>query len=142
MADERAADEVDWVLAQSRCTAAVVFERLRVHVREDVQKRNGLLDRQDGWKFEFIEDDGDFEVTRTVSSGFGGGSVNALVRFGRSGRRIVIQGEDVDVDITAIVTIDTAGHCRLVVGEAMYSDWEIRRLALEPLFFEELDEEE
>jgi hypothetical protein len=32
-------------------------------------------------------------------------------------------------------------HCRFVVGEAMYSDWEIRRMALEQLFFEE-DESE
>jgi hypothetical protein len=30
-----------------------------------------------------------------------------------------------------------AGVCRLVVGEAMYSEWEIRRMALEQLFFEE-----
>jgi hypothetical protein len=28
-----------------------------------------------------------------------------------------------------------------LVGEAMYSDWEIRRMALEQLFFEEDDSE-
>jgi hypothetical protein len=31
--------------------------------------------------------------------------------------------------------------CRFVVGEAMYSDWELRRMALDLLFFEEVDEE-
>jgi hypothetical protein len=32
--------------------------------------------------------------------------------------------------------------CRFVVGEAMYSDWELRRMALELLFFEEIEEPE
>jgi hypothetical protein len=43
---------------------------------------------------------------------------------------------------TAIVTLDTTGVCRFVVGEAIYSDWEIRRMALELLFFEEIEEPE
>ena len=50
------------------------------------------------------------------------------------------RGKDIDVDLTAIVTLDTSGVCRYVVGEAMYSDWELRRVALELLFFDDADE--
>ena len=60
-----------------------------------------------------------------------------MVTFVREGSRILVQGEDVDVDFVAVVTLDATGACRFVVGEAMYSDWEIRRMALELLFFEE-----
>jgi hypothetical protein len=139
MALEQVVDDFDWVGAQAKCSAALMFERLRTRVEEDVRRRNSLLDRADGWKFEFYaEDDGTFEVTRLVARE----KVGAAVQFERTGRRIHITGEDIDVDFSAIVTLDTTGSCRFVVGEAMYSDWELRRMALEQLFFEEIDEPE
>ena len=36
-------------------------------------------------------------------------------------------------------TLDPAGLCRFVGGETMYAEWEVRRMALEQLFFEELE---
>ena len=139
MAQEHAADDFDWVGAQAKCSAALMFDRLRARVEEDVRRRNGLIDRHDGWTFEFYsEDDDAFEVSRLVADGKAG----AVVQFERAGRRIHVQGEDIDVDLTAIVALDTSGVCRFVVGEAMYSDWELRRMALELLFFEEVEEPE
>jgi hypothetical protein len=140
MAQEPGSEDFDWVGAQAKCSAALMFDRLQTHVEEDVRRRNSLFDRHDGWKFEFFaEDDVDaFEVSRLV----GNGKVAAVVQFERVGRRIHVQGEDIDVDFTAVVTLDTSGACRFVVGEAMYSDWELRRMALELLFFEEVEEPE
>jgi hypothetical protein len=140
MAQEHVSDDFDWVGAQAKCSAALMFERLKTHAAEDVRRRNGLLGRKDGWKFEFFaEDDADlFEVSRLV----GNDKVAAVVQFERVGRRIHVQGEDIDVDFTAIVAVDTSGVCRFVVGEAMYSEWELRRMALELLFFEEVEESE
>jgi hypothetical protein len=51
----------------------------------------------------------------------------------------VLDRDDVDVDFTAVLTLDPAGQCRFVVGEALYAEWEIRRMALELLFFDESD---
>ena len=141
MAVDQNPEDFNWVAAQSKCTAAAVFETLRTRVREDVQRRNGLLGRNDGWTFEFSDEGDEFEVVRT-QAGRGGSNVSAVVIFARSGRRILIHGEDIDVDLTAIVALDPSGACKLIIGEAMYSDWEVRRMALEPLFFEETDEEE
>lgn len=140
MAQEHVPDDFDWVSAQGKCSAAVMFDRLRTRVREDVQRRNGIFDRNDGWKFEFHDDGDEFEASRVVASGAMGSKVTAVVRFERVGRRIYVQGED--VEFTTVVTLDVTGLCRFVVGEAVYSEWEIRRMALEQLFFEEAEEPE
>ena len=124
-----------------------MFEQLRTRVRADVQHRNGVLNRGDQWRFEFHDEGDEFEVTRLISSGIGAQAsgrppqVTASVKFVREGRRIHVQGEDVDVEFVAIVTLDATGQCRFAVGEAFYADWEIRRMALEQLFFEESDED-
>jgi len=141
MSQEQTPDDFDWVVAQSKCSAASMFARLQTGVKEDVRRRNGLglLGRDDGWTFEFHVDGEEFEVSRVEASGVTESidSTLALVRFERAGRRIHVHGDGVDVEFTAVISLDVAGVCRLVVGEAMYSEWEIRRMALEQLFFEE-----
>jgi hypothetical protein len=146
MSPDHAPDDFDWVAAQAKCSTQSMFEHLRTRVRADVQHRNGVLDRGDLWRFEFHDEGDEFEVTRLVSSGIGAQAsgrtprVTASVRFVRDGRRIHVQGEDVDVEFVAVVTLDVTGQCRFAVGEAVYADWEIRRMALEQLFFEESED--
>jgi hypothetical protein len=141
VAQDQASDDFDWVSAQAQCTVVTMFERLRTQVRADVQRRNGLLGRTDGWRFDFETEDDAFEVAR-VSGSLVDPKTSAVVTFERAGGRIHIHSEDIDIDITAIVTLDVGGACRFVVGEAIYSDWEIRRMSLELLFFEESEVEQ
>jgi hypothetical protein len=54
MSQEHAPDDFDWVAAQAKCSAASMFARLQAGVNEDVERRNGLIGRDDGWKFEFM----------------------------------------------------------------------------------------
>jgi hypothetical protein len=136
---DNAPDNFDWVVAQSKCSTASMFDDLEAGVKEDVQRRNALPDRDDGWAFEFHDDEEGYEVSR-VSSRFNPPRVEATVRFDLAGRRIQVRGDELDLDITALVILDSAGLCRFVVGEAMYASWEIRRMALEQLFFEEPEE--
>jgi hypothetical protein len=141
MAHDNVPDDFDWVAAQAQCNPATAFDRLRAGVEEDVRRRNGLLGRDDGWTFEFAEDDEGFDVSRAEGR-FSSSNVAALVRFERAGPRINVRGDEVEVDFTAVLTLDAGGLCRFLVGEAMYSEWEIRRMALEQLFFEEAEVEE
>jgi hypothetical protein len=147
MSPDPTPDDFDWVAAQAKCSTPSMFEQLRTRVRADVQHRNGVLNRDDQWRFEFHDEGDEFEVTRLISSGIGAQpsgrppQVTASVKFVREGRRIHVQGEDVDVEFVAIVTLDATGQCRFAVGEAYYADWEIRRMALEQLFFEESDDD-
>ena len=137
MALDNAPDQFQWVTAQAECTATVMFERLRAGVKQDVERRNALERLDDGSRFEFSEDGEVFDVARLEGSRYTDPKTVALVRFELVGRRIHVHGEDVDVNFTAILTLDPAGQCRFVVGEAMYVEWEVRRMALEFLFFDE-----
>jgi hypothetical protein len=143
MTSDTPSDQFEWVAAKAQCTAAVMFERLRAGVKRDVEQRNALVHLDDGVRFEFSEEEGEaFDAARLEGSRFGKPNVAALVRFERAGPRIHVRGEDVDVDFTAILTLDPAGHCRFVIGEALYAEWEVRRMALGMLFFDEPEETE
>lgn len=139
MTRDHAPEDFDWVSAQAACSPASMFERLRAGVKQDVERRNALVRSDDGSRFEFSEDSEAFDVTRLEGSRFADPRITALVRFEPAGSRINVHGEDVDVDFTAALTLDPAGHCRFVIGEALYAEWEVRRMALELLFFDEPD---
>jgi hypothetical protein len=136
-------DEFDWVAAQSNCTAESMFARLRAGVQKDVDRCNTLVDGQ-SHRFELnddSDDDGDrFEVSKVTQSGFSTAKTLAFVTFTREGRRIHVAGEGVDVDFTAIVAVNADGLCHFFVGEIEYAEWQVRKLALEHLFFD--DEED
>ena len=134
MADGSGDDNFDWVTAQAACSAATMFQKLLDGARSDVDRRNGAaFGRKDNWRFEFHESDEGFEVVRIAGSG-------ALVTFHHEGPRINITGEGIDVEITAVVGINAHGDCRYYVGEGEYLGWEIRKLALDQLFFEDPEE--
>jgi hypothetical protein len=128
-------DNFDWVTAQAGCSVEQMFQKLQDGARADVERRNGAtFGRKDDWRFEFHEDEGEgFEVVR-----IGGSSKGAHVTFVREGTRIEISGDGVDVQITAIVGINPHGDCRYYVGEIEYLGWEVRKQALDLLFFEEV----
>jgi hypothetical protein len=139
MALDHTSDDFDWVAAQSDCTADAMFRELVAGLRKDVERRN-LTGPNDGLKFEIHEAEEGIEVARVESSGFGPTRTLAFVAFTREGKRIHIQGDGVNVDFSVLVTVNHAGECRFFVGEAEYSNWHIRRMALEELFFEEISE--
>jgi hypothetical protein len=138
MATGSSEDNFDWVTAQAGCSVEAMYQKLQDGARADVERRNGTnFGRNDGWCFEFHPDEGDgFEVVRLTDSS----KTSAVVTFTREGSRIEIAGDGVDVQITAIVGINPHGDCRYYVAEAEYLGWEVRKLALDLLFFEEIED--
>lgn len=132
-------DDFDWVAAAGGCTTEQMFTRLMEGARKDVDRRNASgFGRTDGWRFELHDDEPDtFEVSRIADSAKDG----AFVEFQRVGPRINIHGDGVDVELFAVVGINAAGECRYYIGEHEYLGWEVRKLALDALFFEH-DEDE
>jgi hypothetical protein len=128
--------DFDWVSAQSNCTVESVFRSLLAGVQKDVERRNGL-EGHDYWRFAVVEDEDGFEVTRAEAKAFERGDVQAFVTFHRADPRINVRGDGVDVDLTILTGLNPSGACRLYVGEAEYAEWEVRKMALELLFFEE-----
>ena len=139
MASESATDDFDWVSAQAACRIDLMFQRLLEGARKDVDRRNAAgFGRRDKWRFEVnVDGDNAFEVTRSGESSRAG----AFVTFEREGPRINIAGDGVDVQLTAITAINASGECRYFVGEHEFLGWEVRKMALEPLFFGD-DEED
>ncbi len=130
-------DNFDWVSAQAGCSAVQMFQRLQDGAKADVDRRNAAASgRSDNWRFEFHEGDDGFEVVRVAASSKDG----AAVTFAREGPRINIDGDGVDVRITAVVGINPSGECRYFVGELEFLGWEVRKQALDQLFFEDVEE--
>jgi hypothetical protein len=114
-----------------------MFTKLQDGTRADVERRNATtFGRSDGWRFEFHEDEDGFEVVRIAGSSREGG----VVTFQREGPRINISGDGVDVHLTAIVGINAHGDCRYFIGEAEFLGWEVRKQALDQLFFDAPEE--
>jgi hypothetical protein len=130
-------DNFDWVTAQAGCSAVQMFQKLQDGAEADVNRRNAAApNRSDNWRFEFHAGDDGFEVVRIAASSKDG----AAVSFALDGPRINIDGDGVDVRITAVVGINPAGDCRFFVGELEYLGWEVRKQALDQLFFEDVEE--
>ena len=134
MADGSGSDNFDWVTAHAACTVELMFQKLQEGTRADVDKRNAAtFGRTNGWRFEFHEDEDGFEVVRVTGSS----RSDAFVTFQREGPRINIAGDGVDVHLTAIVGINANGDCRYFIGEGEFLGWEVRKQALDILFFED-----
>ncbi len=84
-----------------------------------------------------VDDENNFEITRDGSDG----RTLAFVAFAREGPRINVTSEGTDAHFTTIVNINPAGECRFFVGENEYLAWEVRKMALEVLFFDDPDVE-
>ena len=137
MADGSGKDDFDWVTAQAGCSAAQMFQKLQDGTRADVERRNGAtFGRTDHWRFEFHEVEDGFEVIRLAGSP----ETGAVVAFQLEGPRITIIGDGVDVKMTAVVGINANGDCRYYIGEGEFLAWEVRKQALDQLFFEDLEE--
>ena len=130
-------DNFDWVTAQAGCSIELMFQKLQDGAKADVDHRNaGTFGRKDNWRFEFHVDENEFEVTRHAGSS----RDDAFVTFTREGPRINIVGDGVDVQLTAIVGINAHGDCRYFIGEGEFLGWEVRKQALEQLFFDHVEE--
>ena len=130
-------DNFDWVTALAGCSAPEMFQKLQDGALADVERRNAAAEsRGDNWSFELHEGDDGFEVVRTAPSA----KDSAVVTFELDGPRINIAGDGVDVRITAVVGINPAGERRYFVGELEYLGWEVRKQALDQLFFDAGDE--
>lgn len=130
-------DNFDWVTAQAGCSIELMFQKLMDGAKADVERRNGAtFGRKDNWRFEFHVDEDGFEVTRHAGSA----KESAFVTFEREGPRINISGDGVDVQITAVVGINAHGDCRYYIAEAEYLGWEVRKQALDQLFFDNAEE--
>lgn len=118
----------DWVTERKKCSALTVFEQLRQDVQQNLA---AFHDGQERRRWNLISTHPEmFTVTGQLER-----FRNAAVRFMLVGDEMEIEGQNVDVKMTATLTLNDRGQCRLLVDGKELDRWQVLRRALEPLLF-------
>ncbi len=119
----------DWVTERSSCSLPKVFQALRLQVEEDVKTRNGLRPNNSPYEFSVKEDVADFIVVLQTKD------LQTSVKFHLSENAISVSDDKGNpmFEVTPLFTDD--GECSLTVNEEQRDFWQVRRMALDDLFF-------
>lgn len=119
-------EDFDWVTARAQCSSGKVFEKLRLQVKKDVETKNLLLaDHHDA--FALVDNGDHFSVI--VPS-------NPLLKitFSLTKEKISVHRRDRLV-CEGTLTLNDDGECRVKINGQQRELWQMRRMALEELFF-------
>ena len=125
--------DFNWVRERAACSVAEVFKQLQLDAEKDVETANEVLGLEGALKFRLTSNTpGDIFVV------FQEERPNDEVRFGRGSKEIRIKRKTV-ADLIVALTLNNEGRCKLRVngGEELLDQWQVRRMALEGLFFGE-----
>ena len=126
---EKATPKFDWVTERSSCPLPKVFKTLRLQVEEDVKSRNALRPDNSPYEFSIAENAGDFTVTLQAKE------VLQSVIFSLAEHTISVQDDKSNPMFDVTLTFTDEGRCRLNVNNQPRELWQVRRMALEELFF-------
>ena len=121
--------EIDWVTIRSRCSLAPVFETLKLQLAGDVDKRNSQVGDN---LYTLVVNEGRMSVVFQPEPGatFGQSVVFVLTRSA-----IEIVDTNGQLKFKATPTINNDGECRLKINGKEMELWQVRKLALEDIFF-------
>jgi hypothetical protein len=127
MIDHLVLSQFDWVKARAACSLYKVFEELKRSVNDDVLAINAEQCKGQPARFFFeVESDKKFLVFCETASG--------SIDFVCSDTGITVFGYGKS-QFTATITLNKDGQCKLRVGSEELEQWQVRRMALEDLFF-------
>ena len=127
---ERKPEAFDWVTERSKCTAGKFFEKLKMQITQDVEVRNALLPHGTHYAFSFVPSSGAGFFTVLVE----GHLIHDSVAFNLNGEKIAVASKN-GVLFEATVTLCDEGDCRAKIGNQVFDSWQLRKMALEELFF-------
>lgn len=126
---EKDASKFNWVTERSSCSLPNVFKTLKVQVEEDVQTRNGLRPKNSPYEFSVADRGGDFTVLLEAKG------EQRSVTFTLAAHAIQVRAGQGDKLFDVTLTFNDQGECKLNVDEKERDLWQVRRMALEDLFF-------
>ena len=138
-------NELDWVSVRAECSPAEVFERLRQQVEADVLMRQGKQSLNTGRVFKFVssnvtafaviaEETPDMWVTHNAIGRVSFNLMNHKIVV--SGVGIIFERETSAPQFDATATVNSEGQCRLKIQGKELTLWQVRKMALETLFFD------
>jgi hypothetical protein len=125
-------EDLDWVERRSLCALPDIFNRLRIQIENDVNKRTALSSK-DNYQFRFVGE----ENVVSVCGYYKNVPMNCIpaVNFRLEDKHIRISSTDNKIDFEATLTLNDFGDCKLCVNGEERELWQVRRQALEHLFF-------
>jgi hypothetical protein len=126
---EKNTPKFDWVTERSSCSLPKVFKTLRLQIQEDVKSRNALRPDNSPYEFSIAENAGDFTVTLQAKN------VRQSVIFSLAEHAISVRDDKGTPMFDVSLTFTDEGKCRLIVNNQPRELWQVRRMALEELFF-------
>jgi hypothetical protein len=130
--EESVPSELNWVEARMECSIAQVFKALELGVQDDVDAINARIKKGVAMRFSLVnsKNGNRFSVIREVNY-----AASGSVDFNLSGDEIKI-GRDNVLMIQATLTVTNTGKCKLKADGEELEQWQLRRKALEDLFFD------
>jgi hypothetical protein len=124
-------DNFDWVRERAACSAAELFERLRMQVEKDVETRQLVRPKEASYGFRVVDDTDSFSVLYDQDV------IHRVVRFKLEGEKIIITRPRNNL-MQAIPALGDDGECRLRVDGVERELWQVRMDALDDLFFKDV----
>jgi hypothetical protein len=119
----------NWVTERSNCSLPKIFQTLRAQVEEDVKARNGLRPANAPYEFSVEVNGTDFSAVLVA------GDVRSSVNFVLADHGILVRGGQGNQMFEVSLNFTPEGQCKLIVNDEPRELWQVRRLALEDLFF-------
>jgi hypothetical protein len=119
----------DWVTERSSCTYPKVFSALLSDVEADVKSRNALRPQNAPYEFSVEEKGSEFAVVLQAKD------VRKSVTFVLADHAIIVRADDESFKFEVALAFSRDGKCKLKVNDEDRNRWQVRRMALEDLFF-------
>ncbi len=122
--------ELDWTKARAECSSVMLFKELQLGIANDIASINSLHypNASDQFTSALTTNGRTFVVAHRSS-------VGPRVVFSVSDESIEIRDEASGKRYIAIVLLNEEGRCKLQIDGRELELWQVRRMALETLFF-------
>jgi hypothetical protein len=119
--------ELDWVKERAACSLAKVFSDIHRGVEEDVKSANSIFPHGNPLEV-IVADKNAFTVKR-------GASITPVVMFILESGCIVVSATLSNEEWRFTVGLNNEGRCQLRWESQEFEQWQVRKMALEGLFF-------
>jgi hypothetical protein len=122
--------ELDWVKERAACTVAQIFSQLHQGVEDDVKSANLARQLLPAVAFAIIvsADGGSFTVKRSDA-------IRPFVKWSLEDDHIRVSDDYGQTTAQLRITFSNEGRCKLTEHGEELEQWQVRRSALEGLFF-------
>lgn len=134
---DRKPPDFDWITTRQKCSLRQMFEELRVAIEKDLAIANGLLKKGAGLEFKMAGTTDRFRVYIQSPYLDTGGIAIAIALSPKS--ILVHDGATGAVQFEIGIGLNDDGDCRFIVQGKELDSWQVRRRALEDMFFVKVD---